>query len=357
MWLNLDRRADQDSARSRVDLSVYGYCGSGEAGIGRPAPKFYNGTMRYVVTLEHVAGENGLQVGGKAATLARLVQAGMSVPLGFCIATVAYEEFICSNGLDDLISICLSRLERSEPLAKICTEIRRAILSADVPRVICQEIIQMLEFAEFNSTPLVVRSSAILEDLQQVSFAGQYESYLNISGVDQIIGKVRECWASLWSERAVIYRRRHRLDPQLDKMAVIVQRMIWPDVSGVTMTGNPITGSTAEVIITASFGLAESIVSGLVSPDEYHVDKERKEIVSKHIADKKIESVAASGGQILRRALPAGRRREQSLSEPQILKLAEIAIRIETLLGSFQEIEWSLENDSVFILQARPLIS
>ncbi len=311
--------------------------------------------MRYVVTLEHVVTEKVLEVGGKARCLSGLLQAGISVPLGFCVATVAYEDFLIANGLDEFISNCLSRIEQSESLAKISTEIRRAILSAEVPRPICQEITQALESNGPEATPLVVRSSAIPEDLQEASFAGQYESFINISGVGQIIGKVRECWASLWSERALIYRQRHRLDRQRDKMAVIVQRMVRPDVSGVTMTGNPITGTTSEVIITASFGLAESIVSGLVSPDEYHVDKQRKEIVSRQIADKRIESVASSSGLILRRALPPDRRRKQSLSEPQILKLTEIAIEIETLLGSSREIEWSLEKDSVFILQARPL--
>jgi phosphoenolpyruvate synthase/pyruvate phosphate dikinase len=311
--------------------------------------------MRYVLTLSEINETNLPEVGRKAAGLGILMRAGIAVPAGFCLRTEAYEDFLAVNDLDDLINSSLSRLRAGESAALLGEEIRREIRAAEIPERIGEEIGRALQSSGLESTPVVVRSTATAEDLAESSFAGQYESFINITGKDQIIGRVKECWASLWNERAIVYRRQRALDNQPDKMAVIVQRMVNPEISGVMMTANPISGIQSEIILTASFGLAESIVSGFVTPDEYHIDKTNIEILSKSIADKKVESVPLPGGLIRRRPLSIERRRKQALPDPQVLTLSRMAIVIEELFGGPQEIEWSLEEGQFYFLQSRPL--
>jgi pyruvate,water dikinase len=311
--------------------------------------------MTYVLTLPEIDETCVTRVGRKAAGLGILTRAGIPVPEGFCVSASAYEDFLAHNKMDAPIIGSLSRLQQGESAAQLSGEIRRAILAAAVPESISEEIVRALQSGGLESKAVVIRSTASAEDLLEASFAGQYESFINIAGEDQIIGKIKECWASLWNERATVYRRLRMHDYRPGTMAVIVQRMVDPEISGVMMTANPISGVETEMVLTASFGLAESIVSGFVTPDEYHVDKNNLDILSRSIEEKKVESVPASNGLIQRRPVAVELRRKQALPDSQILTLSRVALEIEELFGSPQEIEWSLEGDTFFILQSRPL--
>ncbi|MGV3527230.1 MAG: rifamycin-inactivating phosphotransferase [Candidatus Sericytochromatia bacterium] len=282
-------------------------------------------------------------VGGKAANLGVLANIpGLHVPEGFCVTTRAFARIMVETpALKSLLAQLapLTPADRSL-LAKLCAEIRAAIEATPIPDKLQREIAAALaELGENHA--YAVRSSATAEDLPQASFAGQQDSYLNIRGQAELLTHISRCWASLFSERAVIYRLQNGFDHRQVQMAVLVQKMVLAEASGVLFTAEPVTGKRSVQVINAGFGLGEALVSGLVSADTYQVQDDQ--IVARQIARKQVSVYAlASGG-------------TQTLPDAQILELARLGRQIEALWGTPQDIEWAWANGLFYILQSRPI--
>src|SRR5437764_3324398 len=236
-------------------------------------------------------------VGGKAASLGELIRAGFSVPGGFCVTTIAYA--LVSATLEPIWAELAGM--RNDDIAHVVTQAelaaaaRDAVLQASIPTSITGAITRAY-LALGDEEPVAVRSSATAEDLPSASFAGQQETYLNIIGVEAVLTAVQRCWSSLWTERAVSYRRSLGIDPGAVRMAVVVQRMIVAQSAGVLFTANPLTGKRRQAVIDANPGLGEAVVSGAVNPDHFVINTTTGEIVERSIGDKRVAIQARVGG-------------------------------------------------------------
>lgn len=242
--------------------------------------------------------------------------------------------------------------ESQAELQTIGERLRSHIEKLEIPAPIRDEILQALQISG-NHYAYAVRSSATAEDLPGASFAGQQDTFLNVQGKANLLYSIKKCWASLFSDRAIIYRNRNGFPHDKVKLAVVVQRMILPDVSGIMFTADPVTGNRKIVSIDASFGLGEALVSGLVSADLYQVKSDK--IISKQIARKEVEIRASKSGGTVREDIEEERKTSQSLSEENALQLARIGQCIQEHFGSPQDIEWCLAENRIFILQSRPI--
>jgi rifampicin phosphotransferase len=311
----------------------------------------------YVTPLGQVTPQEFYDVGGKGANLARLLKAGLPVPGGFCVSTEAYEAHVNLHNIEMLIDEIEASIDQpaTRDNQNLGAEIRRAFLTAQIPDAIRSGIEATLHQAGWIGQAVVVRSSSTLEDNSRASFAGQHDSFVNVCGDDQILNAVRACWASLWTRRALVYRLDHGLMSRSPQMAVVIQKMLRPEVSGVVFTADPITSSRTETLITATFGLPDLLVSGLVAPDEYRVKKETFEFSTQRISNKEIESVASPSGGTERVRIARERRRCEALSKFQVQDLARLADKVDRFFGEPQDIEWCLERGIFWILQARPM--
>ena len=226
-------------------------------------------------TPHHADADDGLEVvGGKGRSLARMAKAGFNVPGGFVITAAAYRSFVATNNLQQkIVSLAKPAVADGRVSFEQASEAIQAVfaehdLSAEITREISQA------YGSLDDAPVAVRSSANAEDLPGLSFAGQQETYLNVKGTDEVVAAVRNCWASLWTPQAISYRHQNGIDQDSVAMAVVVQIMVTSEVSGILFTANPATGERSEIIVNASFGLGEAVVSGQVTPDTYIVDKE-----------------------------------------------------------------------------------
>ncbi|GAB3558642.1 phosphoenolpyruvate synthase [Spirosoma fluminis] len=299
-------------------------------------------------------------VGGKGANLGELSRInGIHVPDGFCVSTEAFARILKETpSITELIDQ-LSRLE-VEDRAKIGERsgaLRRAIEGVTFPQDIAEEIAGYLAAFGEKKT-YAVRSSAIAEDSPTASFAGQHDTYLNVIGIDSILTHIRKCWASLFTERAISYRFQTatsatRFDHRKVRLAVVVQQMVFPQVAGILFTADPVTSNRKVVSIDASFGLGEALVSGLVNADTYKV-REGK-IIDKQIAAKKLAIYAGKEGGTNPQEIAFEQQRRQALTDEQILQLERIGRTIEARFGYPQDIEWCLADDTVYVVQSRPI--
>ncbi|MFF8652816.1 rifamycin-inactivating phosphotransferase [Streptomyces huasconensis] len=310
---------------------------------------------RYVVDLRDIDETRIAVVGGKAAHLGGLSRIeGIRVPDGFCVTTDAFRRAMADvPSLDDRIDR-LSRLdpEDQEGLRTLSAEVRRIIEEAPVPDALATAVTRAL--ARFGGQEAyAVRSSATAEDLPTASFAGQQDTYLNVAGATAILRHISRCWASLFTERAVTYRRRNGIDHQVVHMAVVVQRMVLPRAAGVLFTADPVTGDREVATVDAGFGLGEALVSGLVNPDVYKV--RRGEVVDRKIAAKQRAVQALPGGGTRDVAVDARRQEEPALTDAQVVEVVRLGRRIEAHFGRPQDIEWCLADDGFHIVQSRPI--
>ena len=303
--------------------------------------------MTHIAPLATVERTHHDQVGGKGANLGELVRAGLPVPDGFVITTNAYTDFVAANRLVQRIRTLVGAggPEASEQIAA-------AFEAGRVPTGLRREILRA--YADLGGGPVAVRSSATAEDLEDASFAGQQETYLNVRGNDALLAAVVRCWASLWTERAISYRARQRFDARGVRLAVVVQRMVPAEAAGVMFTANPTNGRTDEVMITAAWGLGEAVVSGAVDTDTLVVAKADGRIRSRSIADKAVETVYATDG-TEERPVSAERRRSAVLRDAAAAELARLGQRVEDHFGAPQDIEWARTADGFLLLQARPI--
>lgn len=294
-------------------------------------------------------------VGGKGLNLGELSNIqGIQVPEGFCVTTVGYEKAIEQNEeLQTLLQqLTKLKLEDRAQIGEMSKEIREVIMAVQIPTDVVEAVTQYL--SRFgNEHAYAVRSSATAEDLPYASFAGQQDTYLNIIGKEAILQHVRNCWASLFTERAVMYRMQNGFEHNQVSICVVVQKMVFPEASGILFTADPITSSRKILSIDASFGLGEALVSGLVSADNYKV-KEGK-ITETMIATKKLAIYAVKEGGTETKQIDSAQQKIQTLSERQILQLEQIGRQIEAYFGCPQDIDWCLARNTFYIVQSRPI--
>jgi pyruvate,water dikinase len=295
-------------------------------------------------------------VGGKGASLARLASAGLPVPPGFHISTQAYRHFIEENHLADAIFSMARQVQADDPatLDHASTQIQSLLLRGSVSNNITALIFQGYRELGTDDPPVAVRSSATAEDLPEMSFAGQQETYLNVRGSEALLEAVKRCWASLWTARGIGYRARNNIPPEDVALAVVVQQLVAADAAGILFTANPTTGDRDHLVINAAWGLGEAIVGGHVTPDTFIVNKQTLTIESQEIADKEIMTVRTSEG-TREESVPADKRKQSSLDLDQIIELSRLGIRIEQLYEQPMDIEWAIQDRDLFILQARPI--
>lgn len=300
--------------------------------------------------------EQDLQlVGGKGRALQQLIAAGMPVPAGFIVSTRAYQAFIVENDLQVAIEGLLQELplHNAADLQQAATGLQQKMLAGDLPAGLVAQIHQArARLAE----SVAVRSSATAEDLPELSFAGQHDSYLNIRGNDAVLDAVRRCFASLWNPHAIAYRSRMQVEQQAVAMAVVIQEMLDADVSGVLFTANPMTGSRSELLVNAGYGLGDAIVSGQTTPDTWviaYADLTPKQLIP---GSKTWRSVASPTGGISLQPVPDEQRAKPALNPKQLAELAELGLNVQSLFdGEPQDIEWALSGDRCWLLQARPV--
>ncbi|MGX4585860.1 phosphoenolpyruvate synthase [Paenibacillus chitinolyticus] len=296
-----------------------------------------------------------LLVGGKGLNLGELSKLeGIQVPEGFCVTTAGYRKAIEQNETYQALlnRLTLLKADDRDQIGEISRKIRSLIMGAEIPSDVVTAVTHYL--SRFGAEhAYAVRSSATAEDLPHASFAGQQDTYLNIIGVDAILQHISKCWASLFTDRAVIYRMQNGFDHSQVYLSVIVQRMIFPQASGILFTADPITSNRKRLSIDAGFGLGEALVSGLVSADCYQVQE--GEVVSKRIATKKLAIYGRKEGGTETMQLDPDQQKAQTLTEQQILQLARIGRQIEAYFGCPQDIEWCLAHDTFYIVQSRPI--
>jgi pyruvate,water dikinase len=311
---------------------------------------------QYTLSFNEVDGKRLPDVGGKGANLGELTRAGFSVPPGFCVTTVAYRDFVRESAeldalLDELGALTHDDLGRIGAMGK---RIRAHLVALEIPEGIRSAV--LAAWRELGpSHAYAVRSSATAEDLPSASFAGQQDTYLNVRGDEPLLGAVRRCWTSLFTDRAIAYRAKNRFGHRDVLLAVVVQRMVCPEVSGIMFTADPITGRRKTISIDASFGLGEALVAGLVTADLYRVRNARIEL--KRVSRKALAIRPLPDGGTVTEDLPPEQQGLQALPDDRILELAALGVRIEEHYDREQDIEWCLAEGRFFVVQARPITS
>jgi len=308
-----------------------------------------------VLWLDEIGSEDLGAVGGKGASLGEMTGAGLPVPPGFVVTAGSYRTFIEETGIDEeLFEAVDVDPEDSKALAGAERRAEELILGTEMPAEMRQGILDAYADLDDGDAFVAVRSSATAEDLPDASFAGQQETFLNVQG-DALIQRIKECWASLFTQRAIYYRGEQGFDDSKVDIAVVVQRMVDADKSGVLFTSHPSTGEP-KIIIEAAWGLGEAVVSGSVSPDNYVVDRETGEPLETTVADKKtMMEKDLETGETVEREVPEDKRNALVLSDEEIAKLAELGRRAEDHYDSPQDVEWAIVGDDVFMLQSRPI--
>ncbi|MYL17814.1 phosphoenolpyruvate synthase [Halorubrum terrestre] len=310
-----------------------------------------------VLLLEDVDADDVGTVGGKAASLGELIGAGLPVPPGFAVTAGTYRTFIEEAGIDDeLFDAVDVDPEDSAALREAEARAEELILDTPFPEEVREEILEQYRaMAEDGEEAFVaVRSSATAEDLPDSSFAGQQETFLNVRE-DDLLRRVKECWASLFTQRAIYYRQQRGFPHSEVDIAVVVQRMVDADKSGVMFTSHPSTGEP-QVTIEAAWGLGEAVVSGTVSPDNYVYDRERGEVDQVTVADKKVEMVKdEETGETVQLDVDEDRRNERVLSDADIGDLVELGELVEDHYGAPQDVEWAIYDGEIYMLQSRPI--
>lgn len=309
----------------------------------------------YVIDLAELDKTQLAVAGGKGANLGELNRIpGINVPSGFCITTQAYHEFVSASSE---FAQLLHALENTSPgsleqLSNLAGQIQSHLVQLPIPQIIRDDILAAWQ-AGGRQFAYAVRSSATAEDLPGASFAGQQETFLNIRGEAQLLEAVRNCWSSLFTERAVVYRCQNHFGHRRVQLAVVVQQMVFSEISGIMFTADPVSGNRKITSIDASFGLGEALVSGLVSADLYQIKEDQ--VIRKQVSKKNLLVQARPEGGTERAAVGEQNATVSSLSDQQALQLARLGRQIQVHFGNPQDIEWAITGDQIFILQSRPI--
>ncbi|MGD8405675.1 MAG: PEP/pyruvate-binding domain-containing protein [Anaerolineales bacterium] len=295
-------------------------------------------------------------VGGKGMSLAKLANAGLPVPGGFHVTTEAYRQFVIANDLQSGINDALKTVNTSQPSTlEIASEtISRLFAQAEIPGDLANAIVNAYADLPGVNPAVAVRSSATAEDLPNASFAGQQETYLNISGAGQVLEATKKCWASLWTARAIGYRARQGIGAEGVALAVVVQLLINAEAAGIMFTANPLNGERDETVINATWGLGEAVVGGTVTPDTLTVSKLDGSLIARETAEKLVMTVRTDSG-TEEQPVPDSLQKVPVLSDEQAAQLTQIGAEIEELYGMPMDIEWTLADGEFAIVQARPI--
>lgn len=300
------------------------------------------------------------EVGGKGASLMTLLQGGFPVPPGFVVAADAYRQFVAANRLQPLIDSMLETPELQVPKVarSAAADLTAALAGAAIPDQIEEAIgAAFRELQQQSAAAVAVRSSALSEDAASASSAGLYETYLNVRDLPAVLEAVRRCYASLWSARAIQYRAFKKLGGRDEAMAVVVMTQVPSEAAGVVFTANPLNGERDQIVVNASWGLGEAVVSGRVTPDSFTLDKGTLAVLGRDISEKETEIVDDPSG--LSGTVERGVARERMtmpvLSEPQLATLGRLCREIEGQYGRPMDVEWAIAGGVLYILQARPI--
>jgi rifampicin phosphotransferase len=311
--------------------------------------------MTYTKQFDEIGKGDIALAGGKGANLGELSRAGLPVPGGFVITTAAYDAFVEASGIKSEVVALALRAEDPVSYEASTARIGALFSRGELPEELAGEVRAAYgRMGLDGGTAVAVRSSATAEDLAGASFAGQQETYLNVRGEEHLEAAVRRCWASLWTARAMAYRKRQGIDPETVSLAVVVQKMVEAEAAGVMFTANPSNGRRGEAVISAAWGLGESVVSGSVTPDSIVVEKESGRVISLEVPNKEVMTVYTESG-TQERPVPEARRGQPVLDDEMAAELVRYGARIEELYGTPQDIEWALSDGEFFILQARPI--
>lgn len=322
----------------------------------------------YIKWFDEIGKDDIPKVGGKGANLGELTHMGLPVPPGFCVTAGGYDKFIDYAELDEVVRFLMEsvNVDDVDALTEASKAIQDKINMGEIFPQLEEEIVNAYrEFSEkinVKDPEVAVRSSATAEDLPDASFAGQQDTYLHIRGEEELVKHVRMCWASLWTSRAIYYREKQNFNHFDVSLSVVVQKMVNSEKSGVMFTANPINNNKNEMMINASWGLGEAVVSGIVTPDEYIIDKKTKKVIEKNIATKNYMVVKKSDGvgteQVnVADVLGADAVEAECLSEKELQTLIERGLKVEELYGSVQDTEWGFDKDTkeFYFLQSRPI--
>jgi pyruvate, water dikinase len=294
--------------------------------------------------------------GGKGANLSEMVHANLPVPPGFVICAPAYCMMMAIDGLDRQIVDMLLAIDCCDghDVRQVEQPIRQMIENVPMPEAIRSDIVKQYR-ALGDNVPVAVRSSATAEDLVDASFAGQQDTLLNVVGEEELLRAVKKCWSSTYNSNAIYYRAQRGFAGVPVAMAVVVQKMVCSEKSGVTFTVDPVTRNPYVMLIEGVYGLGEGIVSGAITPDHYKVDRETYEVLFQFKAPKSImiQSCADLGVETV--PIPADMAGNLVLSDDEVTRLAQIGNKVEDYFGSPQDIEWGIETDDIYILQSRPI--
>jgi pyruvate,water dikinase len=298
-------------------------------------------------------------VGGKGASLARMAAAGLPVPGGFHLTTAAYARFVAANAFQARIAQEAGTAMPDEPasLERAASTIATLFGQGSLPDDVAVAIRDAYRQLEDGQAVVAVRSSATAEDLPELSFAGQQETYLNVRGEAALLDAVKRCWASLWTARALGYRARNRVSNAGVQLAVVVQVLVPADAAGVLFTANPLNDNANQLVVNATWGLGEALVSGEVTPDNLVLDKSSGAVLQRRTGDKTSMTVLAEGGGTREEPVPVERRTQPALEPAQLAELVQLGRQIEALYDQPMDVEWALNDGRVFILQARPITS
>ena len=297
-------------------------------------------------------------VGGKGANLGEMTAAGFPIPPGFCLTTAAFQQFMdacpeADNLYEKMDALAADDVDGVRVLGE---QVRQTLLSVPIPDAVATAAREQWRALDPEAA-YAVRSSATAEDLPDASFAGQQDTYLNIIGEDTLLDAVRRCWVSLFTDRAILYRAQNNFPHREVQLSVVVQQMVMSEKSGILFTADPVTGHRHTVSIDASFGLGEALVSGIVSPDLYKVDKRGPKIIERQIAQKQVAIFPEKDGGTRQETLPPKMQSQTVLSDDEILALAKLGAAVEAHYGKPQDIEWGMADGELYLLQSRPITS
>lgn len=306
------------------------------------------------------------RIGGKNSSLGEMISAGLPVPPGLAVTTEAYETLRSNSELAIMVRACLAEVDHDDPVSLRATSerIRAAIEAVPIdPRIeaaVREAYGDLSRRCNHEDVPVAVRSSATAEDLLDASFAGQQDTYLWVTGADNVLNAMRRCWSSMFTDRAISYRHETGHDHDVIAMSVGIQQMVDPTAAGVAFTLNPTDGDRSQIAIEASFGLGEAVASGEVTPDNFLVDKVILEIHRRTISPKHTELVRTGDGTgVVWRDVEPERQNRPSVSDAEVLEVARMAKVVEQHYGCPQDIEWAIdrylpEGHNVVLLQSRP---
>ena len=310
--------------------------------------------FEYVRLLQEVGREDLSAAGGKGANLGEMLKAGLPVPEGFVLLVNSYRRFVKENGLEKDIENLLNGIEagHGEDIREAAEKIRGLFAGGEIPGEIKKEIAEI--YATLGEPPAAVRSSATAEDLPGASFAGQYTTFLNVQGKEELYAAIKKCWASLWNERAVSYRAKQNIGGKGLGHGVVVQKLVSSEKSGILFTANPVNGRRDQISLNSSWGLGEAIVGGEVDPDQWVISKKDGTTVSEYIAAKKVMTVRIDEG-IELVDVEQEKQEEATLNEGERKELFGLALKVENYFGYPQDIEWAWESGKFYLVQTRPI--